>query len=483
MSSAWAPIQSTMGLLSSLFSHEEPVPDFHEPEPGTSVQELRQIIERAESEGVSSEALDDIKSRLEELEQEVLKELTITICHAVSGEALAVVRARPTDTIAVLREGVIRETGDALAVLRFVVDLQVLDEHATFQELGIVDGDQVLVVRSPLRCLTAAFDGTCRVCSLGDDLSQEEAIVAVESGPVLSASLSPCSSYLLAVCSAGDGCVRNAYTGELEFHLSGWVASGEWSPDGSFIAGASDACTAKVWCTSTGRCLQVLSGHADEVKSASCSPDGQLIVTASCDGTAGLWEVGSGRLIRRLTGHSDVVRSAVFSPDGLWVLTSSMDTTARVWCAETGICHQVLTGHKKALSSATYSRDGMRALTASFDGTVRVWDTTVGECLSTLLAENNVVNAASFSPDGSSVLIASASESLRLFCTDTGACRFTMSGHEDWVRVATFSPDGMLVASGSYDGTARIWSTLDGQCVQMLEGHEGAVVAASIAGV
>mmetsp|Transcript_81403 Transcript_81403/g.264266 ORF Transcript_81403/g.264266 Transcript_81403/m.264266 type:complete len:489 (+) Transcript_81403:167-1633(+) len=485
MSSSWAPLAHTMGLLSGLFSLEDTPattePDFREGEPIKCVEELRRIIERAESEGVESEALDDIKSRLEELEQEAQKELTITICHAVSGEAVAVVRARPTDkVVAVLREGVLRETGDALVALRFVVDLQVLNENETFEEVGIKDGDRVLVVRSPLRCLTAAFDGTCRVCSLSDGFSRDEAIVAVESGPVLSASLSPCGGHVLAVCSGGDGCVRDSYTGDLEFHLSGWAASAEWSPDGRRIVGASDTGAARIWCASTGRCLQVLSGHSDDVKSASFSPDGSMIVTASADGTAALWEAESGRLVVRLSGHSDIVRSAAFSPDGAWVLTSSMDATARVWSSSSGVCARVLTGHSKALSGAQFSPDGLRALTASFDGTVRVWDTQKGECLQMLPAENNVVNAASFSPDGSSVLVASASESLRLFCADTGECRFTLSGHEDWVRVAAFSPDGMLVASGSYDGTARIWSALDGQCIQMLEGHEGAVVTAAI---
>ena len=74
---------------------------------------------------------------------------------------------------------------------------ELMDESMTLAEAGIRDGDQVQLVRSPLRCLTASLDGTVRLWHLHSKATDEanpfmsfrEEEALDSHGPVLSASL------------------------------------------------------------------------------------------------------------------------------------------------------------------------------------------------------------------------------------------------------------------------------------------------------
>jgi len=77
-----------------------------------------------------------------------------------------------------------------------------------------------------------------------------------------------------------------------------------------------------------------MRGHTALVNSAVYSPDGKWIATASDDNTARVWEASTGKLLATLQGHTALVISAVFSSDGKWIATASYDKTARVYTCE-----------------------------------------------------------------------------------------------------------------------------------------------------
>ncbi|MFM9264255.1 hypothetical protein L2I57_003515, partial [Tychonema sp. BBK16] len=95
------------------------------------------------------------------------------------------------------------------------------------------------------------------------------------------------------------------------------VSSVSFSPDGKYIATASEDKTARLW-DLTGKLIQEFKGHQDEVTSVSFSPDGKYIATASNDKTARLWDI-KGKLIQEFKGHQDEVTSVSFSPDGKYI--------------------------------------------------------------------------------------------------------------------------------------------------------------------
>jgi WD40 repeat protein len=102
-----------------------------------------------------------------------------------------------------------------------------------------------------------------------------------------------------------------------------------FSPDGRYLATASNDYRVGLWEVSGGRRLATLA-HREAVHAVAFSHDGNYLATASWDGTAGIWEVPSGRQLARVT-HEGRVYAAIFSSDDKYVITASEDSTAPAW--------------------------------------------------------------------------------------------------------------------------------------------------------
>ncbi len=85
-------------------------------------------------------------------------------------------------------------------------------------------------------------------------------------------------------------------------------------------------------------CLHKLRGHSDEI-SRVCSiliqicfnSQGTLLLTASQDKTVKLWDTKSGKCLQTLETHTDEVFSALFNYDGDALITASKDNTISIW--------------------------------------------------------------------------------------------------------------------------------------------------------
>lgn len=60
--------------------------------------------------------------------------------------------------------------------------------------------------------------------------------------------------------------------------------------------------TCKIWDINTGKCIETLMGHVDEVLDIAFNSTGTRLVTASADGTARVYNVHNGACMSLLTG-------------------------------------------------------------------------------------------------------------------------------------------------------------------------------------
>jgi len=136
------------------------------------------------------------------------------------------------------------------------------------------------------------------------------------------------------------------------------------------VVTASADSNARVWDAQSGAVIALLSGHTDDVYSASFSPDGKRAVTASADNTARVWDLSvSPRTSTVLSGHTSNVVNVSFSADGKRVVTASKDNTARLWDLSDAAPETVeLDGHTEPVNTASFSADGKWVVTASYDG-------------------------------------------------------------------------------------------------------------------
>jgi WD40 repeat protein len=294
----------------------------------------------------------------------------------------------------------------------------------------------------------------------------------------------------------------------------GAVKAAAVSPDGKWIATASDDRTARIFDARTGAALAVLRGHAGSVSSVAFSPDGKQVLTAAEDG-ARLWDAASGALIAQLPGSGGKVRSALFSPDGRSAATAAQDG-ARIWDLQATppaprvlVAHAVsfvryssdgkllaalddftarifgpsgvaigVVAHNEAINAAAFSPDGLRIVTASNDGTARIWNISGGDPQQILKGNGGKVFDASFSTDGSEVVTASDGAAW-LWNASTGALVSRLEGRQGNVAVTRFSldPGSQWIVTASDDKTARLWDRRTGQQV-VLRGHGAKVNAA-----
>ena len=273
--------------------------------------------------------------------------------------------------------------------------------------------------------------------------------------------------------------LANALWYDLGVHASE-VNRVTFSPDGLYIASASDDSTIRIWNAGSGQLtIQPLAAHASPVNTVEISQNGIFIVTGSRDRLMRKWDANTGdAMLPPLQGHSDWIRSVSIAPDERLIASASDDHTIRIWDAQSGATvGKPMHGHTSWVWDVKFSHDGCWLASASEDNTVRMWDvaTQQSSALGPLHCHDEA-KAVAISPDDKIVAAGDGSGRIYLWRADTGEQAYEplhAGGCTVWSLA--FSPDGTRIVSSRHENTACIWDVNEGHCVQILQGHMGVV--------
>jgi WD40 repeat protein len=259
-----------------------------------------------------------------------------------------------------------------------------------------------------------------------------------------------------------------------------------FSPDSKMLATLGIDAVIDLWDSATGKMLRTLTGHKDQIWSATFSSDGKTLVSAGEDRTIRFWDVAAGKQRREITTEVGVEKIAL-SPDGRvlayfghvkqdgqqgvsWWQREAVirlrDTSTGKERRLTMVPKEVSPGMAIGFSTLLFTTDGKTLLTGGHDGVVRLWDSATGKQVRQFPGFAGGPTTFILRPDGKTLAVVEGDSTIRLIRLDTGADLLPLDGHRTGVGSALLRPDGRIAVTTGWDESLRFWDARSGESVR-----------------
>ncbi|MGK7896324.1 MAG: caspase family protein [Xenococcus sp. (in: cyanobacteria)] len=227
-----------------------------------------------------------------------------------------------------------------------------------------------------------------------------------------------------------------------------------FSPDGKYLATASEDKIARIWDIKSYQCRRELP-HQGEIKDLNFSPDGKYLVTISKN-LAQTWEVETGETLSPPLEHDGSIEAMAFSPtNSSQLATVSSDRTAKVWDIITGNLIARFE-HDATIDTVIFSPDGQTLSTATVDCTMHLWLISEKREIGRVIHQNQI-NGVLFSQEGDYILTASDDRTVRFWKTNNDL-EVKIFPHTSDVKSISFSVDGNYLATAEDNHTVQLWN-------------------------
>lgn len=187
-----------------------------------------------------------------------------------------------------------------------------------------------------------------------------------------------------------------------------------WSPDSSSIALNCNG-HVRVWNMQKNEIVLTYSPNSHgSINDLVWSPDGKYIATASDYMAVDVWNVMTGHRSMTYTGHTNPITVVAWSPNGKYVASGGYDQEVKVWDPTNGHTLLTYTGHAEWITAISWSSDSSRIASSDVNGIIHVWNARDGSNVTTLNTLSRI-NSMEWSPDGKSIATGTADGILRIY--------------------------------------------------------------------